>query len=291
MPDGLLILHKPSGLTSHDVVNRVRRVTGLRRVGHAGTLDPLATGVLVICLGQATRISEYLLGHAKTYRATIRLGIETDTYDVDGQVTATHSVEVDDAKLRAALDQFIGDIQQIPPMHSALKQQGRKLYELARAGIEVDRPARSVTIHSIELIDFRPPDITIEVHCSAGTYIRSLAHDLGEQLGCGAHLIALERRAAGPFTLSDAIELDRFEASADWQAFLKPIDLALADWPSVTLDASQSARAVTGGPIEGLNLQADRCCAYNQDRQLIALLIFDTRKGCWRADKVLAHAA
>ncbi len=191
MRDGILIIDKPSGLTSHDVVNRVRRATKIRQVGHAGTLDPMATGVLVVCLGQATRVSEYLLGHDKAYRATIRLGIETNTYDADGEIVATHDVNVDRAEVERALAQFVGEIQQVPPMYSAIKRDGQKLYELARQGIEIERAARSVIIHSIELRDYQAPDATIDVRCSAGTYIRSIAHDLGAALGTGGHLIDL----------------------------------------------------------------------------------------------------
>ncbi len=288
---GILIINKPTGLTSHDVVNHVRRAIRVRQVGHAGTLDPMATGVLVVCVGQATRISEYLLGHDKSYRAKIRLGVETDTYDADGQMIATHEVNVDRAALEAALDQFIGSLRQVPPMHSALKQEGKKLYELARAGVTVDRPARSVTIYSIDLLGFQSPAVTIDVHCSAGTYIRSLAHDLGVALKTGAHLSALERRASGPFALEDAITLDEFETAArdgNWQSQLRSIDQALKDWPVAALNPAQQARALTGGPIESLPLIGSRCRAHDEHGQLIALLIFDQKKQHWRAEKVFA---
>ena len=288
---GILIINKPGGLTSHDVVGRVRRALNVRQVGHAGTLDPMATGVLVICIGQATRISEYLLGHDKAYRAAIRLGLETDTYDADGQVTETHEVHIDAATLQTALAGFVGDIQQVPPMYSALKREGKKLYELARDGIEVERPARPVTIHSIDLIDFRSPDLTIDVRCSAGTYVRSLAHDLGAKLNTGAHLIALQRTASGPFTLADALGLSEFEAAAreDQPPFhIRSIDEALSDWPLVTLNDLDRIRAITGGPIESLQLPGTRCRAHDQHGDLIALLTFDQKKKWWRAEKVLA---
>ena len=290
MHDGFLIIDKPRGVTSHDVVQRVRRAARTRQVGHAGTLDPLATGVLVVCVGQATRLSEYLLGHDKAYRATMCLGVETDTYDADGQITATRAVDVAQSTVEAALKQFVGDIQQVPPMHSALKQHGQKLYELARAGVEVDRPARPITIHSIELVAFDVPQVVIDVRCSVGTYIRSLAHDLGEVLGTGAHLTALSRTASGPFTLAEATSLDRVEATArdgDWTTYLRSIDAALTDWPSVVLDERQQQRAVTGGRIETLQLNAERCRAYDTHGNLIALLVFDLKKHWWRAEKVL----
>ena len=289
-PTGLLVIDKPGGITSHDVVQRVRRALHIKQVGHTGTLDPMATGVLVICVGVATRVSEYLLGHDKAYRATIRLGVETDTYDAIGQVVATQPVDLQRAGIEAALAQFVGAIQQVPPMHSALKRDGQKLYELARAGIEVERAPRPVIMHAIDLIDYQAPDVTIDVRCSAGTYIRSLAHDLGAALGTGAHLIGLRRTVVGPFRLDQAIGLAEFEAAArDGEAigYLRSIDEALYDWPRVTVNAAQRQRAVTGGRIEALDLIGTRCRAYDEGGELIALLTFDQKKQWWRAEKVL----
>ncbi len=288
--DGILILDKPSGLTSHDAVNHVRRATQIRQVGHAGTLDPLATGVLVMCLGQATRISEYLLGHDKAYRATIRLGLETNTYDADGEIVATRDVNIDRAAVEHALAQFVGEIEQIPPMYSAIKRDGQKLYELARQGIEIAREARTVVIRSIELREYRPPDATIDVRCSAGTYIRSIAHDLGAALGTGGHLIGLMRTAAGSFTIEQAITLPAFEAAAcegQWHTHLRTIDEALSDWPLVILAESDRIRALNGAPIFTLKLAGTHCRAHDEHGQLIALLVFDQRKHWWRAEKVL----
>lgn len=290
MRDGLLIIDKPSGLTSHDVVKRVRRATKIRQVGHTGTLDPMATGVLVVCLGQATRISEYLLGHDKAYRATIRLGIETNTYDADGEVVATHDVDVDRAKLERALAQLVGEIQQVPPMYSAIKRTGQKLYELARQGIEIEREARPVVIHAIELCDYQAPDVTIKVRCSAGTYIRSIAHDLGAALGTGGHLIELTRTAAGPFTTEQAIQLEAFEAAAregQWQLHLRSIDEALSEWPVVALAEPDRSRAISGAPLFTLEQPGTRCRAHDERGNLIALLVFDQKKHWWRAEKVL----
>ncbi len=291
MRDGLLIIDKPSGLTSHDVVQRVRRATKIRQVGHAGTLDPMATGVLVVCLGQATRVSEYLLDHDKVYRATIRLGVETSTYDADGEVVSTHEVNVERATVEQALARFVGEIRQVPPMYSAIKREGQKLYELARRGIEIEREARSVIIHSIELLDYQAPDVTIEVRCSAGTYIRSIAHDLGTALGLGGHLIELTRTAAGPFAIDQAIPLDRFEAAAHegwWHRQLLTIDAALSDWPQVVLGEPDRTRALNGAPIFTLKLSGARCRAHDEQGNLIALLVFDQKKHWWRAEKVLA---
>lgn len=292
MRDGILILNKPRGLTSHDVVNRVRRATKIRQVGHAGTLDPMATGVLVVCLGQATRISEYLLGHDKAYRATIRLGVETNTYDADGEIVATRDVNLGRAEVERALAKFVGEIQQVPPMYSAIKREGQKLYELARQGIEIERTARSVIIHSIELLSYQAPEATIEVRCSAGTYIRSIAHDLGAVLGTGGHLIELTRTAAGPFTIDQAIPLDAFEAAAraeQWPMHLHPIDEALSDWPLVVISESDRRRALNGAPIFTLKLAGTRCRAHDEHGNLIALLVFDQKKHWWRAEKVLVN--
>lgn len=288
--NGLLVLDKPSRVTSHDVVQRVRRALRVRQVGHTGTLDPLATGVLVICVGQATRVSEYLLGHDKAYNATIRLGVETDTYDATGEIVATRAVNVERAELEQALAHFVGALQQVPPMHSAIKRDGQKLYELARAGIEVEREARPVVIHSIELLDYHAPDVSIDVRCSAGTYIRSLAHDLGAALGTGAHLSALRRTQVGPFGLDQAIGLAEFETLARQSISsvpLRVIDEALNDWPKVIVNAAQRQRAVTGGRIADLNMSGTRCRAYDEAGELIALLTFDQKKHWWRAEKVL----
>ncbi len=286
-PHGILIVNKPTGLTSHDVVARVRRSTRTRQVGHAGTLDPLATGVLVVCLGVATRISEYLLGHAKRYRAKIRLGLETNTYDASGDIIARREVNVDRTGVEAALTQFTGEIPQVPPMYSAIKREGQKLYELARQGIEVERAARSVIIHSIQLLDFQLPDMTIDVSCSAGTYLRSIAHDLGSALGTGAHLIELTRTASGPFTLDQAIDLETL--TTQWADHLRSIDEALSDWPLAILAEPDRSRALNGAPLFSVKLSGDRCRAHDEQGHLLALLVFDHKKHWWRAEKVLIN--
>jgi tRNA pseudouridine55 synthase len=291
MRDGILIIDKPAGLTSHDVVKRVRRATQLRQVGHAGTLDPLATGVLVVCVGQATRVSEYLLGHDKAYRAKIRLGIETSTYDAGGEVTATREVNIDRAEVERTLAQFSGEIQQVPPMVSAIKREGQKLYELARQGIEIEREARAVIVHSIELLDYQAPDATIDVRCSAGTYIRSIAHDLGTAFDTGAHVIELRRTASGPFTIDQAIPLESLEAAAregQWHTRLHAIDEALSDWPLVVLGEPERIRAVNGAPIYTLKRSGTHCRAHDERGNLVALLVFDQKKRWWRAEKVIA---
>lgn len=300
--NGILILNKPSGWTSFDVVAKVRRLTQVQRVGHTGTLDPLATGVLVICLGHATRLIEYMIGHDKSYRATIRLGVETDTYDATGQITDAHPVDVSEPELRETLKTFAGDIGQVPPMYSAVKRGGKKLYDLARKGVEVAREPRAVTIYSIDLLAFEPPDVTIDVRCSSGTYIRSLAHDLGRALGCGAHLSALMRTAVGDFDLSRTVSVEALEAAAvngTWTSLLHPVDVALKDLPMIALNEDESARARHGRVVGGdsgrrLSASGNASCntdlvrAYDPAGQMIGLMKLDRERNELRPEKIFA---
>ena len=287
--DGILVINKPPGWTSHDVVGRVRGLTHQKRVGHAGTLDPMATGVLLVCLGRATRVSEYLMASDKTYHAVMRLGVETDTYDADGQVVATQPVNVDESGLRGALLKFVGAIDQVPPMYSALKLAGKPLYKLARKGVEVRREARRVTIHSITLRAWESPDATIDVRCSPGTYIRSMAHDIGAALGCGAHLIALTRLASGSFTIEDAVELKDLERAENLGGLLRPTDAALQDLPAVTLDADSAQRVLMGHsiPLSGWD-GSPLCRVYDASDRLIAIMEYDSADQALHPKKVLA---
>ncbi len=291
--DGILNLDKPQGWTSHDVVARVRRLTGVRRVGHAGTLDPMATGVLLVCLGRATRVTEYLMRRPKRYRASLRLGISTDTHDADGQVTATAPVHVDCPDIQAALDAFRGPITQVPPMVSALKRGGQPLYKLARRGITVEREARPIEIHHLTMTHCAPPDLTIELTCSPGTYVRALARDLGERLGCGAHLTALTRLASGDLTLDQATSWEQFQAAVargEWRALLLPLDAGLTHLPACTLDPPACRRVQHGHSLPPDHIAAPRdrlCRAYDESGQdLLALLRFDPDKHIWRPHKV-----
>jgi tRNA pseudouridine55 synthase len=292
--DGILVVNKPQGWTSHDVVARVRRLTHQKRVGHAGTLDPMATGVLLVCLGRATRVAEYLMASDKTYRAVVRLGVETDTYDAEGQVVATRPVDVDESALRGALQKFVGEIDQVPPMYSALKREGKPLYKLARQGVEVERAARRVTIHDITLREFMSPDVTIDVRCSPGTYIRSLAHDVGAALrgACGAHLTALTRLASGSFTLDDAVRLEDLTGLENLSGLLRPLDAALQALPAVTLDAEAARRIVMGQAIPSSRVEAlgggSLRRAYDVNGALLAIVTCDSAAQVWRPKKVLA---
>ena len=289
--DGILNFNKPQGWTSHTAVAFVRRTIRQRRVGHAGTLDPLATGVLLICIGQATRVSEYLMASTKVYLARLQLGVTTDTYDSQGQVTATQPVNVSTALIQAALQQFTGEINQVPPMYSALKRQGKRLYELARRGIEVERPARKVRIDHIIAHQVELPEMAIQVQCSSGTYIRSLAHDIGQALGCGAHMTALVRQSSGAFCVEQAIAPDQLEAAAGEgrvAELLYPLDAALQALPAVTLDAELAQRARHGQFISlpaGLQVAA-ACRAYDEAGRLVAVMTYRDSQAMWQPDKV-----
>jgi tRNA pseudouridine55 synthase len=285
--DGILNLNKPSGLTSHDVVSEVRRLAGQRRVGHAGTLDPLATGVLVVCLGRATRMVEYLMDSLKTYVGTIGLGVTTDTYDAEGLVVSEGSIEgIDQVSVERELQGLRGEILQIPPMYSALKRNGKPLYKLAREGVTVERDPRPVHIHSLEVVEWAPPDVTIRVVCSPGTYIRSLAHDLGQGLGCGAHLKALTRLASGDFGLDDSTPLADL-SSEKLLELLQPLDAALSRYPALHLSATE-ANAVLNGKAVGTSEPSESrlARAYGPDGTFLAVLEFRSREGVWHPRKV-----
>lgn len=243
--NGILLMNKPQGKTSHNVVSVVRRVLQTKRVGHAGTLDPMATGVLVVLVGKATKLSDYLLNKDKRYRAGILLGCETDSYDMDGTVIERCKSQVSKEQLEAVLKQFTGEQQQIPPMFSAIKKQGQKLYELARRGIEVERESRKITVYSIVLCSFDGERAVVDVHCSKGTYIRSLAHDIGQVLGCGACLDSLERLASGQFSVENTVTLEQLERG-EFQ--LIPTH-SVFPYPLVTLNEEQEKKIRNGAPV------------------------------------------
>jgi tRNA pseudouridine55 synthase len=286
-PSGFLNIHKPVGGTSHDVVNQVRRALGTKHVGHAGTLDPLAEGVLIVCVGGAARLSDYVMTSTKTYRAVVWLGRETTTYDAEGDITAesdASGITPDD--IRAALPRFTGDIQQLPPIYSAIKKDGRKLYDIARSGGTVELTPRPVTIHAIDIESYDAPMLTLTVTCSAGTYIRSLAHDLGAALGVGGSLNGLTRTASGAFRLEEAVPLAAFMADDQPARWLIPAQDALPDWPRVLLTDAQFAELRQGRTIPRDEPQADGSLALALlDGTLAALLRADP--GRWQPVKVL----
>lgn len=308
--NGLLIVHKPTGPTSHDVVYKIRKWSGERRVGHTGTLDPLASGVLILCLGPATRLSEYLLGGDKQYRAVVRFGQTTDTYDSEGDVVEQHAVNLSAADIEAALNHFRGPIQQTPPAFSAVQIQGRRAYDLARKGETPDLTPRAVTIHALAVCDWRSPDLTLDVACSAGTYIRSLAHDLGRGLGCGGHLVGLTRTTASGFTLAEAHSLDHIQSTCKAGRggdLLRPADCALGHWPEVRLDAAEANRLQHGNPVtmhpsfvvtasavptaaEAAITSAVLGRAYDPHGNFIAVVEADPTRRQWKPKKVLTPA-
>lgn len=250
--DGVLLLDKTIGLTSNDALQKARRLFSAAKGGHTGTLDPLATGLLPLCFGEATKFSADLLDADKTYEAVIKLGVTTDSGDAEGKVTATSTVNTEKAAILKLLPQFTGDIQQIPPMHSALKRDGRPLYELARQGIEVEREARAVTIYAIDLLDFAGDALTLRVACSKGTYIRVLAADIGAALGCGAHLSALRRTRVGDLDLDGAVTLAELEGldEAGRMTRLKPVDALLHTLPILTVEGEAAQRFSHGNPVD-----------------------------------------
>lgn len=261
IPSGILLLDKPTGITSNTALSRAKRVLGIKKAGHTGTLDPMASGLLVLCFGEATKVSGFLLDGDKRYQATIRLGLTTSTDDAEGEVLDTQEVPpVDVQGLEAVLGEFRGPIEQVPPMVSALKHQGQRLYKLARAGQVVERAARSVTIHTLELQSLQRldtqglavTDLVVDVQCSKGTYIRALARDIGGRLGCGGHLVALRRTASAPFGIEEAIDLVALEATdqAAARARMKSADHALVGLPALGLSAAEAARVMLGQAVE-----------------------------------------
>jgi len=286
--NGFLNIDKPAGMTSHDVVARVRRGLHVKKVGHAGTLDPMATGVLIVCMGPATRLSEYVMQSTKRYRARVRLGATTDTYDADGEILSeTDASHITLEDIEQALSPFVGDIAQVPPMYSAIKQGGRKLYKLARAGETVERAPRAVSIVALEVSEWASPEFTLDVTCSAGTYIRSLAYDLGAALGVGAHLAGLVRTASGFFTLENAVSLDELTAAEGgwWRAHLVRPQDALRDWPTVSLNEIDADHIRHGRTISGADMTDDTLAwALEADGSLLAVLRAEA--GIWQPHKV-----
>ncbi len=250
---GFICIDKPEGITSFTAVNKLRRICGIKKAGHTGTLDPMATGVLPIMIGGATRFSEFIPTHDKAYEADILLGVTTDSYDITGEILSQKNVNISFDEFRSALDTFVGDIQQYPPMYSAVSKDGVRLYKLARQGITVERESRSITINSAEIIAQPKENVfTVSVSCSAGTYIRSLAYDIGEKLGCGACLSRLRRTEANGFSLDDCItfeELEKIVENGKLQSRIKAVDHVLEVYPLISVSEAQSKRFSNGGGL------------------------------------------
>lgn len=268
---GILLVDKPAGWTSHDVVGRLRRMTGQRRIGHSGTLDPMATGLLVVFLGRATRAVEFAEGHDKAYTALLRPGVVTDTLDTTGAVLATSPERPTRSELETALGAFRGEIEQLPPMYSALKHNGKKLYEIARAGGEVERKPRPVTIYRLECTGERDGDFVLEVECSKGTYIRTLCDDIGRALGCGACMSGLRRTRAGGFDVRDALTIEEIERRGAENCLL-PVDALFAGRPVVLLKDARAEKALRNGMDVRFDADfAGECRVYAESGEFLAL--------------------
>jgi len=311
MLSGILNVDKPAGLTSHDVVDAIRRMAGQRKVGHAGTLDPLATGVLLVCLGAGTRVAEHLAAGRKRYRAGVVLGAATTTYDGEGRVTQCGGrADFRRDEIEGALTHFVGQITQVPPVYSAIKQDGEPLYRRVRRGEIVEPRPRIVEIDELVMLDWSPagpagamPLLTLEVACSPGTYVRSLAHDLGLSLGSCAYLSSLVRLQSGRFWLDEAVSLPRLKEAfreGEERRYLLPVDEALLDWPAMILTQDAARRVTQGQPVtgepsagcEGTDLRAPlgRCRAYGPDGDFLAILVCRPDDGLWWPNKVFAPA-
>jgi tRNA pseudouridine55 synthase len=293
--NGIISVIKPLQWTSMEVVRQVKRLTQQKKVGHAGTLDPQATGVLPICFGQATRVMEYLVDSPKTYAALVHLGVSTDSYDAQGQVTETRDTSyVTEQDVDTELEKYRGVFHQVPPMYSALKRDGERLYDLARAGKEVNRPPREVETYRLEITQWTPPEVRLQVECGRGMYVRSLAHDLGTDLGCGAHLKELTRLHAGPFDISTATTMDRVEEACQdgsWRSLLFPVDFPLLNFKAAIVqrdkeDAIRRGQGIyLGLPLRGASTN-DPYRLYSVDGEFLALLHPGKVRGLWQALKV-----
>ena len=288
---GALVIDKPVGMTSHDVVKIVRNGTGIRRVGHTGTLDPRASGVLVVLVGPAVRLSEFLSASDKRYQASLRFGVATDTYDTEGkQVGETKSVDhIKEEDFQQLLKEYEGKIEQVPPAYSAVKVNGEKAYNLARKGEEVELKARMIDVYTLELLEWDPPEAVIDVYASSGTYVRSLANDLGNDLGVGAHLSGLRRTKNGQFTLRDAVRLQDLKESfevGDWYKQLIPAAETLADWHTLVLSPEDSEKIKFGKRIPAEPGSEGWARGLSEQGDLIALLEVVEGEDLWQPRKV-----
>ena len=280
--NGIVIVDKPQCWTSQDVTARLRRVFNTRRIGHGGTLDPMATGVLPVFVGRATRAVEFFEHAEKTYEATLRLGLTTDTEDISGTVLTHQAVEVSPAEVEAILPRFRGEILQTPPMYSAVKVHGQRLYALARQGKQVVREPRPVTIHELTILDASGSDISLRIRCSKGTYIRTLCKDIGQALGCGGCMAALRRTAAGAYSIDEAVPLETLLDAPDPGVYLRPVDSMFQQYPQVTLTANQEARCRNGNAFS-ISLPDGVYRAYSREQEFLMLAraengVFSTMK-------------
>ncbi len=285
MAEGVFNIDKPAGLTSHDVVDKVRWLVEMRRVGHSGTLDPLATGVLLICVGRATRLVEYLVGQRKRYKATVRLGQETDTFDAEGQIISERSITANLDEIDNALDGFRGEIAQLAPSYSAIKVDGEPLYKRARRGEHPERPERQVTVYELEILEWISPLLKIDLTCSSGTYVRSIAHDLGQVLGCGGHLSELRRISIGDFSREDSVSLNTLNRE-NWPDHMMPMEVAVRHLPRVDVPVEQAIKLYHGQPVPSPTewKDGDLLRVYDDQSRFVGIATFDM--GHFRAKKI-----
>lgn len=279
--NGVVLVDKERGMTSHDVVARMRRIFGTRRVGHTGTLDPMAEGLLPVCIGNATRAAELMITGDKRYTAVMELGRRSDTLDIEGTITETHEVNVTEEEVREAVVSFEGEYDQVPPMYSAIKKNGKKLYELARAGLETEREPRRVRIYKAEIKDIALPYVTLDVRCSKGTYIRSLCDDIGTKLGCGAVMTALRRTETSGFSVNDARRLGELEVMEDKSGAVIPTDRLFSELPALRLNEKQERSIVNGVRMtwrSGGVDEGERCRLYGADGRFLCVSRFEDGK-------------
>ncbi len=293
MIDGILNINKSTGMTSHDVVAKVRKLLKQKRVGHAGTLDPAASGVLPICVGQGTRVAEYLSESGKAYTADILFGVVTSTYDTEGAIVRTADTEnLTLEQIQEALTGFLGPQMQMPPLYSAIKLQGQPAYKRMRAGEEVTLEPRPIVLSQLDILAWQPPLLTLAIECSKGTYIRSLAYDLGERLGCGAHLAGLIRTRSGPFMLSNSITLDQLAEAVEngnVEQYLHPSDSVLQQHPALTLDAATTERVLHGNAFPYASETTTALArVYDTNGRFVAIAEWDVEREMWQPTKVFA---
>ncbi len=291
MIDGILNINKPTGMTSHDVVAKVRKLLKQKHVGHAGTLDPAASGVLPICVGQGTRVAEYLSESGKAYTADMLFGVVTDTYDAEGSVVRTASTEnLTLEQIEHVLPGFLGPQMQMPPRYSAIKLQGQPAYKRMRAGEEVTLEPRPIVLTQLAILVWQPPKLTLAIECSKGTYIRSLAYDLGERLGCGAHLVGLIRTRSGPFSLTDSITLDQLAEAIEngtVEQHLHSADSVLQHYPAILLDDVTTERVLHGNAFQyDIEAKAGLARVYDENGRFLAIAEWDAEREVWQPTKV-----
>lgn len=296
MIHGVLNVYKEAGFTSHDVVAKLRGIVKQKKIGHTGTLDPDATGVLPVCLGKATRLCDMLTDETKTYETVLLLGQSTDTQDIGGTVLKRAEPETKPEKIRSCIQKFIGEYQQIPPMYSALKVNGKKLYELAREGIEVERKPRRVQFHEIEILKIEPPNVWMRVTCSKGTYIRTLCHDIGEALGCHGCMAKLVRTRVGRFELSESKKLSEIEAyvkNQELDKLLVPVDAMFSGYPYIMVKPEADLLVYNGNPLKESMLAAEKVAEdsgkiriYTSSGEFVGIYQYDITRKIWKPEKM-----